>query len=121
MKLTNWQKGRWAEFYARMLFRCKGYHIIAHNYKTGIGTHAGEIDFIATKGKTIVFVEVKKRSSFDNAAEAILPQQQQRIVRGAEAFLQKHQKYKNYNARFDAVFVVFPLRILHLKNAWIIS
>ena len=46
MKLTNWQKGRWAEFYARMLFRCKGYHIIAHNYKTGIGTHAGEISAV---------------------------------------------------------------------------
>ncbi len=118
MKTTNWQKGRWAEFFARIWLRCKGYKIIAVNYKTGRGTHAGEIDFIARKNKTIIFVEVKKRSSIDNAAYAIHPQQQQRIIRGAEAFLQKYPQYYNYNIRFDAVLVTFPLRVRHLPNAW---
>jgi len=119
MKTTNWKSGRLAEFFARIWLRCKGYKIIAVNYKTGRGTHAGEIDFIACKNKTIIFVEVKKRNSIDNAAYAIHPQQQQRIIRGAEAFLQKHSQYHNYDVRFDAVFVSFPLRIRHLINAWI--
>ena len=118
MKTTNWQNGRWAEFWSRTCLRCKGYKVIAINYKTGRGTHAGEIDFIAIKKNLIIFVEVKKRSSFDDAAFAIHPMQQQRIVRGAEAFLQKYPQYSNYNIRFDAVFVTFPLRIRHLPNAW---
>ena len=119
MKTTNWQSGRWAEFVARNWLRCKGYKIITANYKTGRGTHAGEIDFIATKNKTLIFVEVKKRSSLDIAAYAIHPQQQQRIARGAEAFLQKHPQYYKYDIRFDAVLITFPLRIRHIKNAWI--
>ena len=118
MKTTNWQAGHWAEFWSRIWLRCKGYKIVATNYKTGRGTHAGEIDFIATKNQTLIFVEVKKRSSLELAAYAIHPSQQQRISRGAEAFLQKHPQYNNYNIRFDAVFVTFPLRIHHLKNAW---
>lgn len=118
MRTTNWQAGRWAEFLARNWLRCKGYKIITANYKTGRGTHAGEIDFIAFKNKTLVFVEVKKRSSLDVAAYAIHPMQQQRIVRGAEAFLQKHPQYCEYDIRFDAILVTFPLRIRHIKNAW---
>ncbi len=121
MKISNWQSGRWAEFLARNWLRCKGYRIIMCNYKTHRGSSAGEIDFIASKGKTLVFVEVKKRSSLANAAEAILPKQQQRIIRGAEAFLQKNPHFINYDMRFDAVLISFPLRIRHLKNAWTIN
>ncbi len=69
-----------------MLFRCKGYRVIAANYVTGRGTRAGEVDFIAVRGKTVVFVEVKQRSSLEKAAEAVLSRQQKRIWRGAEAF-----------------------------------
>lgn len=118
MNKTNYHNGRLAEFYARMWLRGKGYAIIAANYRTGRGTNAGEIDFIACRGKTLVFVEVKKRRTLDNAAYAVLPAQQQRIIRGAEAFLQKNPQYQDYDIRFDAVLVSFPLRIRHIENAW---
>lgn len=110
--------GKLAEFWARLWLRCHGYRILAANYRTGRGTHAGEIDIIALRRNTIIFVEVKKRSGLDKAAYAIRPAQQQRIIRGAEAFLQKHPAYQNCDIRFDAVLVSFPLWIRHIKNAW---
>ena len=110
--------GKLAEFLARLWLRCHGYRILAANYRTGRGTHAGEIDIIALRRNTIIFVEVKKRSGLDKAAYAIRPAQQQRIIRGAEAFLQKHPAYQNCDIRFDAVLVSFPLWIRHIKNAW---
>lgn len=110
--------GKLAEFWARLWLRCHGYRILAANYRTGRGTHAGEIDIIALRRNTIIFVEVKKRSGLDKAAYAIRPAQQQRIIRGAEAFLQKHPAYQNCDVRFDAVLVSFPLWIRHIKNAW---
>ena len=110
--------GKLAEFLARLWLRCQGYRILAANYRTGRGTHAGEIDIIALRRNTIIFVEVKKRSGLDKAAYAIRPAQQQRIIRGAEAFLQKHPAYQNCDVRFDAVLVSFPLWIRHIKNAW---
>lgn len=116
--MNNNRSGHWAEFLARCLFRCKGYQILACNYVTGKGTRAGEVDFIARRGKTIVFVEVKKRQSLETAAYAISENQKQRIVNGAQAYLQKHPFYQNFDIRFDAVLVKLPFCLRHLPNAW---
>ena len=118
IKISSPCGGKLAEFLARLWLHCHGYRILAANYRTGRGTHAGEIDIIALRRNTIIFVEVKKRSGLDKAAYAIRPAQQQRIIRGAEAFLQKHPAYQNCDVRFDAVLVSFPLWIRHIKNAW---
>lgn len=116
--MNNYHSGHWAEFLARSLFRLKGYRIVAANYITGKGTHAGELDFVAQKGKTLVFVEVKKRSTLENAAYALSEKQKLRIRNGAEAFLKKHPQYSSYDIRFDAVLVKLPFSLLHLKNAF---
>ena len=110
--------GKIAEFIARCYMRGKGYRVIARNEVTGRGTHAGEIDFIAAKGSNLIFVEVKKRSSAENAAFAIKPTQQHRIRRGAEAFLQRNPQYNHYNIRFDAILIVPPFYLTHIVNAW---
>ena len=107
-----------AEFFARLLFIFKGYTILSKNFKVGKGFNIGEVDFIARKGKTIVFVEVKKRTSLETAAYAISENQKKRIIRGAEIFLKTHPQYKNSDIRFDAVLIAFPCHIRHLKNAW---
>lgn len=86
MNPTNYHNGRLAEFCARLWLRCKGYRIIAVNYKTGRGTKAGEIDFIACRGKTLVFAEVKKRRTLDNAAYSILPAQQKELSAAPRLF-----------------------------------
>lgn len=116
--MKNNTSGHLAEILARCFFRLKGYRIVAVNYVTGKGTHAGEVDFIARCGKNLVFVEVKKRTSIENAAYAISESQKQRIVNGAQAFLKKHPYYQDYNIRFDALLVKLPLTLRHISNAW---
>ena len=67
---------------------------------------------------TIVFVEVKQRESLNNAAYAILPHQQERILRGARSYLQHHPQYRHCQMRFDAILIAFPWQIRHISNAW---
>ena len=117
---TAYQSGKFAEFLARNFLRLKGWRIVAENYVTGRGTTAGEVDIIAAKGKQLIFVEVKKRQSIEKAAYAISPRQQQRIIRGAEAFLQKNPQFSGYDCRFDAILITLPLQIEHIENAWIL-
>lgn len=116
--MNNNKAGKYAELFARILFLFKGFLIVEQNYKTGKGTHAGEIDFIAKRGKLLVFVEVKKRSTIDSAAYAISNHQQERIINGAKAFLRKNPIYADYDIRFDAVLVKFPFCLKHIQNAW---
>lgn len=116
--MKNNTAGKWAEFLARFYLRCRGWRIAGHNYVTGRGTKAGEIDIIAVRGKTLIFAEVKKRRDIETAAYAISPAQQTRIRRGAEAFLQKHPYYRDYTIRFDAVLVQLPFFLHHLENAF---
>lgn len=101
-----------------MYLRAKGYRKIAVNFVTGRGSGAGEVDLILCRNKTLVFAEVKARRSLDDAAEAILPRQQERIRRGAEAFLQQNPSFQSYDIRFDAVLIALPCRLQHLENAF---
>lgn len=110
--------GKRAEFIALQYLRLKGYHLVANNYITGRGTGAGEVDIIVCNQTDIVFVEVKKRATLDEAAYAIKPQQMQRIRRGAESFLSKHPQFSNFNVRFDAVLVQSFFQIRHIENAF---
>lgn len=117
-KMNNYIRGKYAEFLARCYMRLHGFRIVAQNYVSGRGTTAGEIDFVAKRGKMLVFVEVKKRSTLDNAAYAISAEQQQRLIRGAQNFLKHHPQYAGADVRFDAVLVAFPFFVRHIANAW---
>ena len=116
--MNNYHKGQRAEFLARIYMILHGYRIIARNYVTGRGTTAGEIDFIAKRGHCIVFAEVKERQTLDSAAYAISAKQQQRLIRGAECFIKNNPQYQGFDLRFDAILIVLPFTIRHIKNAW---
>lgn len=116
--MSNYNSGRLAEFLALNFLKLKGYNLICRNYITGRGTGAGEVDLILSKGQTLVFTEVKKRSSLEQAAYAVLPRQQERIRRAAEVFLAKNSQYNGCDVRFDVVLVSFPLQIRHIENAF---
>lgn len=98
--------------------RLHGYRIVCRNQVIGRGTTAGELDFVACKGKVLVFVEVKERKNIEHAMVAISKQQQKRIVMAAQVFLQRNPQYGDFDIRFDAVFVKLPFTIVHIKNAW---
>ncbi|MGA2063709.1 MAG: YraN family protein [Thermoguttaceae bacterium] len=84
----------------------------------------GEIDLVALDNRTIVFVEVKTRTSQDagHPAEAVDRQKQRRLTVLAVTFLKRHGLLE-YPARFDVVAVTWPSgrgrpAIEHIKNAF---
>ncbi|MEZ5787442.1 MAG: YraN family protein [Xanthobacteraceae bacterium] len=103
-----------AESRAALLLLAKGYRILARRYKTPVG----EIDIVARRGGTLVFVEVKARDSFDAAAEAVTPRQQARIIDAAQYWLAAYAKAAECPMRFDAVLVVPGKLPRHLKSAF---
>lgn len=116
--MNNCKAGHFAEKIARWYLFFKGYHLIARNYVTGRGTKAGEIDLVVCRGRTLVFVEVKKRASLEQAAYAVLPAQQERIRRASAGFIARHPEYQGYNIRFDAFLISFPCHFLHLMGVF---
>lgn len=116
--MNNYHRGHFAEFLARMYLTLRGYHFVCRNFVTGRGTTAGEIDLIVRRSKTLVFVEIKQRQTLELAAYAIADKQKQRIIRGAQSFLQHHPQYTGFDIRFDAVLIELPWHIRHIKNAW---
>ena len=78
----------------------------------------GEVDIIAIRGGVLIFVEVKARRDLSAAAEAVTTKQRHRIVRAAEAFLQKRPEFGALGMRFD-VMLVRPWALpVHLVDAW---
>ncbi len=102
---------------ARHLER-EGYRIIGRNVRAdGV-----EIDLIARRGPWIVFVEVKTRSSrgCGSPEEAVDPRKQQRLRRGARAWL---ATVRGGRPRFDVIAVeadpqTGQLRLRHLEAAF---
>jgi putative endonuclease len=106
--------GRWAETLAVLTLRLKFYRILARRYRCPVG----EIDIVATRGRTIVFIEVKARRTIGQAMESVTPRQQKRIIRAATAFLQSRPNRPDTLIRFDVLFII-PKRLPHhVKDAW---
>lgn len=113
-KTTTYKRGLWAETLCCLVLRLKLYRIIARRYKTGLG----EVDIIATRGSTLVIIEVKARKSYDVAAAAISQHQRSRLIRAASAFLAHHPFFQSHDIRFDAMFVSPWRWPVHLENAF---
>jgi putative endonuclease len=95
--------GRRSETLAAWYLRAKFYRIRATRYKTPVG----EIDLIAERGGTTVFVEVKARGGRDGETDALLHVNRQRIIRAAEFYLSRHERAADPSRtlRFDVIFV----------------
>ncbi|HCB93458.1 MAG TPA: YraN family protein [Selenomonas sp.] len=97
----------------------QGYHICKRNYRVP----TGEIDIIAKKGDTIVFIEVKTRRSLScgTPAQSVGYYKQQKIIQTARWFLRQGQ-IEGCPCRFDVIEVyVFSERtfkIRHLRGAF---
>jgi putative endonuclease len=94
--------GKFGENLAARHLKNQGYKIVCRNYRTKLG----EIDIIAKKDDTIVFVEVKSRrtSTFGHPKHAITLKKQQQISKTALYYL-KETNQSNVSARFDVVTV----------------
>jgi len=94
--------GQKAEAMAARFLKRRGYKIIARNHRT----RSGEIDIIAREGETLVFVEVKARTSlrYGSAKAAVTPHKQRQVARVALGYL-KMTDQSHVKARFDVVTV----------------
>jgi len=94
--------GRTGEDLAFKFLKRKGYHILERNYKSPLG----EIDIIAREGRTLVFVEVKTRSTsdFGTAKWAVNIRKQRKVSLVALDYL-KRRSLLDHPARFDVVAV----------------
>ena len=110
----NHRRGMLAEFLALIYLTTKAYRLVGWRVKTPVG----EIDLILRRGKTLVFVEVKGRASHDDAAQALHPQNQSRVVRAAQYFLAGHLNYATYDMRFDALLIAWYRWPRHIPHAF---
>jgi len=96
--------GEYGEDFSCRFLRTKRYKIIERNYRS----LWGEIDIIAKDKDTLVFIEVKTRSSdkFGPPASSVTRTKQNRIRRIAEAYI-KTSKYQNLCFRFDVISILF--------------
>lgn len=112
------QLGRRAETLAALTLRFLGWQIVARRFTSGRGSEAGEVDIIARRGGILAFIEVKARLSREQALEALLPAQRQRIARGAEAWLSKHPADQACSVRFDLMLVPASGKPELVADAW---
>lgn len=102
---TSKEKGAKAEDLAVEYLVSKGFKILERNFRTTFG----EIDIIAKKKSTLIFVEVKSEFSGDGflAEEKIDKRKKEKILKVAEFFLVKNfQKLsKIKEIRFDVIVV----------------
>jgi len=113
--IETYKSGIIAEFVAGWFLNAKGYRIVARRFKSPVG----EIDLIARRGRTVAFIEVKRRLSTEDGLYAVHPGNAARVRRAAEWWLKSHRGIAdNCDLRFD-VIAVSPYRLIrHVSNAF---
>jgi len=89
--------------------RRAGYTVVARNWRARSG--AGELDLVGWEGPILAFVEVKTRTSLAAGPpeEAVSPNKQQRVIKGAKDYLRRLGR-KPVTCRFDVVSVWLDAR-----------
>ena len=97
--------GRRGEETARAFLTRRGVRIVVENFVCA----AGEIDLIGKDGESLVFIEVKTRTSdtFGPPHLAVHRRKQRQIVRAAQWYLAE-QRVKDVACRFDVLAITFP-------------
>jgi len=103
-----------AESRAAALLIAKGFRILARRYRSPVG----EIDIVARRRHLLVFVEVKARDKFDDAAWSVTERQRNRIIAAAEAWLADHPDASIQDIRFDAMLVAPGRMPRHIQGAF---
>lgn len=96
----------------------EGYSILETNFRT----NQGEIDIIAAKDDTVVFVEVKTlpKGNPELLSHVLNDRKQKRIIKTAKRFLAIHRQYSNSYIRFDVIVLDMPgvPQVYHIENAF---
>lgn len=107
-------KGSNAENLAAIFLGQNKLRLVARNYRCRFG----EIDLIMQDADTLVFVEVKMRSSdhYGGAAASITPRKQAKLIQTARYYLS--QQDNDMLCRFDAILISGNSEIEWIQNAF---
>ena len=110
--------GNEGENRAAAYLESKGFEIIERNWRT----KGGEIDIIAYKNDTLVFVEVKTlpNGTLDMIQRELNYQKRERILKTSKRFLLNHRQYSNSYVRYDVIVIDMPglEPVYHIENAF---
>ena len=119
--------GQKGEQMAQKEYQRKGYKIISENEFNRFGKQLGEIDFIAQKNNSLVFVEVKTRSTnldtYGGPFEAVGKSKQSKLLKATKLFLLKHPEFEKFNIQIDVCLIIMsdldktPRNVIILSNA----
>ena len=107
--------GKQAEELACRYLTHRGYSILARNYRAG----PREIDIVAQKDRTIIFVEVKARTK-PGAIYALTRPKQRHLIAAATQWIFSNRP-GDVDYRFDAIAITWRgnrSSIEHIPNAW---
>ena len=103
MAMDRKELGRKGEEAALRFLKENGYRILQRNYVCKLG----EVDIIAREKDTLVFIEVKTRTSttFGPPQLAVNASKQMQLSKAALSFI-KEKKLEEMKARFDVVAIL---------------
>jgi putative endonuclease len=108
------ERGREAEGQAAEFLQGQGLRIVERNWRCRLG----EIDLVAKHGATLVFVEVRARTSrtFGGAAESIGHAKRRKLIAAANLYLAARRV--DAACRFDAVLIEADGRLRWVQDAF---
>jgi putative endonuclease len=97
--------GQRGEQLAAEYLKRQGYTILATNWHC----KNGEIDIVAQKADSLIFVEVRTRraDNTESAFESITPRKQARMIAAAQAYIATHE-LDNMDWRVDMIGIAIP-------------
>ena len=107
------QRGRRGEGFAAWWLRLQGWRIVARRVKTP----RGEIDLVARRGRTVVFVEVKWRATVIERDRAIDAYRLRRVAACVEVVAHRFAKPAD-TVRIDVLLLAPRRWPRHIVNAW---
>ncbi|MEJ8569004.1 YraN family protein [Elongatibacter sediminis] len=104
---------------AESFLRNQGLRPLARNFSCRLG----ELDLILLDGGCVVFTEVRYRrdTRHGTGAETVTPAKQQRLLRTARVWLQRHRRHARLPCRFDVVSMCHrngSLEVDWIRNAF---
>lgn len=104
MSATSKQiSGRLAEDAAQQYLQRHGLRLLCRNWTC----RSGELDLVMLDGDTVVFVEVRYRRhvGWGGALESIDVHKQQKLIKAAQLFLVKENRWAKHPCRFDVIAI----------------
>jgi putative endonuclease len=107
------RRGRLGESLAALWLNLQGWSIIARRVRTA----AGEVDLVARRGRTTLFVEVKTRATRPELDLAIDEHRLSRVAAAASILAPRFVRAGD-DLRIDVILLAPWAMPRHIRNAW---